>query len=1014
MSNPKPSQKIYTTSGAVQADGGLYISRKADDELFNLCQASAFTYVLTPRQLGKSSLMYNTATRLHQEGIESVLIDISPVGGEVTAEEWYFGLLDDIKKQLNLKTDEIKWWQAHAHLGFSQRLVLFLKEVLLSEIAKPIVIFVDEIDTTLNLSFTDDFYAAIRYLYTARAVEPRLHRLSFVLIGVATPSDLIRDPKRTPFNIGHCVDLTDFTLDEAMPLAAGLNLPSDKARQVLEWVLTWTEGHPYLTQRLCRALAEQKQSQISKSDVDRMVTNIFFGEMSKQDHNILFVRDMLTERALNPVEVLTVYRAVLRNRPSVADDESSLLKSHLKLSGIVRSKNDKLQVRNRIYKEFFNQHWIQEHLPINWAKRLRKAAIGAIATLILLSLPVGAFALYQWKKASERNEELQIALARVQEEGEKTKQQKLIAEEKTKLAEASRIEAETQRKIAKDNERRADASRIEAEKQRAIAEENEQRAEVNRKEAERQTAIAKDNEQRADASRIEAEQQTTLAVNARKEAEKAKDDLQIQKDVVTKQNIELVKQKAALEEQKKTISEQKAQVDKYLAIVKGLDASVPHYGGIIRGENSPAKNAAFASDNKHLAMVCADGKVYVSDDGKEYGNKRIDKLQDSTEKENHGKTAIAFGGDNNHVFVASDKNARFENATGGMTSSTLQSYRGSIKNTALSPDGKRIFTISKKGAGNILDAISGKELATLKKSDGSIYNAASVYQVVFSKHGELVFTAGKTNNNKSEAYVWDAKTGLEKNHLDPSNKIASDKMVSIAAFSPTLEYLATVSNEEAYVWRINNGAKATFKYKRTGHQEKINTLDFNRDGKRIVTASDDGTAWVWEANTGRKVVELRDHKGILISFQRGKLDFVTLKALLHFRFRNNLPMSFENLRRPDLKRITGAAFDPEANLVVTTNEIGAVKLWDAETGKPVMELRGHTKSVNSAAFSSNGRLIITASDDGTARVWDICATNNELLNVSQPNKPGKKNKPTDPFDNENLKQLCSTQVGNHP
>ncbi len=81
------------------------------------------------------------------------------------------------------------------------------------------VIFVDEIDSTLSLPFTDDFYAAIRALYNARASEPELKRLSFVLIGVTTPSDLIRDSQRTPFNIGQRVEVTDFTEEEARPLA---------------------------------------------------------------------------------------------------------------------------------------------------------------------------------------------------------------------------------------------------------------------------------------------------------------------------------------------------------------------------------------------------------------------------------------------------------------------------------------------------------------------------------------------------------------------------------------------------------------------------------------------------------------------------------------------------------------------------------------------------------------------------------------------------------------------------
>jgi hypothetical protein len=133
-----------------------------------------------------------------------------------------------VASQLLLSTNVKQWWQDHAQSGVTLRLTQFFQEVVLAEVAEPIVIFVDEIDTTLSLDFTDDFYAAIRYLYVARSTDSSLRRLSFVLIGVATPADLIRDTKRTPFNIGQRVDLTDFTAEEALPLAAGLGLPPEK------------------------------------------------------------------------------------------------------------------------------------------------------------------------------------------------------------------------------------------------------------------------------------------------------------------------------------------------------------------------------------------------------------------------------------------------------------------------------------------------------------------------------------------------------------------------------------------------------------------------------------------------------------------------------------------------------------------------------------------------------------------------------------------------------------------
>jgi AAA-like domain len=324
------AKQIYTVGGTVQANDGLYLPRKVDEELLTLCRAATFASVLTSRQMGKSSLMMHTAERLAEDNIHAVIIDLTQLGIQLTATEWYLGLLTIIADSLMLETDVISWWQAHAHLGVTQRLTLFFQEIILAEVKTPVVIFVDEIDTTLNLPFTDDFYVAIRYLYNARALVPEYRRLSFVLIGVATPNDLISDPERTPFNIGQRIDLTDFTFEEALPLADGLGLQPAEARDVLRRVMYWTDGHPYLTQRLCLAIAEQNRESWSEADVDAIVTSTFFGERSEQDHNLLFVRDMLTKRASDPTSVLATYRKIRLGRHPVRDEEQSLVKAHLK------------------------------------------------------------------------------------------------------------------------------------------------------------------------------------------------------------------------------------------------------------------------------------------------------------------------------------------------------------------------------------------------------------------------------------------------------------------------------------------------------------------------------------------------------------------------------------------------------------------------------------------------------------------------------------------------------------
>ena len=470
---------FYTIGGTVQAGGGEYLTRRADDDLLRLCRESTFAYILTARQMGKSSLMVRAAQRLAREGVCPVIIDLTKIGTQVTPEQWYLGLLAEIEDQLTLDTDLVKWWQEQAQFGFTQRLTKFFQEVLLKEVAAPIVIFVDEIDTTLGLDFTDDFYVAIRYLYNARATAPEFKRLSFALIGVATPGDLIRDPQRTPFNIGRRVDLTDFTGEEAAPLAEGLNLPPDEAKQALRWAMKWTNGHPYLTQRLCLAMVDERRPHWTEADVDRTVAATFFGAMSEQDNNLQFVRDMLTKRAPDVDGVLTTYRVIRAGNRAVRDEERSIVKSHLKLSGVVRREGVELQARNPIYETVFDEQWVKDHLPANWRKRFRYAAAALLAVFLIL-LP--ATGVYAWKsrdlervnqrleetnrRLEEANERLGRAFEEVSKARDSEAKQRTVAEKNAEEAKANATEAEQQKSLAQTNA-------MEAENQRNVAQSRE-------------------------------------------------------------------------------------------------------------------------------------------------------------------------------------------------------------------------------------------------------------------------------------------------------------------------------------------------------------------------------------------------------------------------------------------------------------------------------------------------------------------------------------------------------------
>jgi formylglycine-generating enzyme required for sulfatase activity len=387
--------EFFQDGGDLDPNAPSYVSRPADGELLEHVLHGDFCYVLTPRQMGKSSLMHRTIRSLKERGVHSVIVDLTLVGKGGEEKDWYASIMRRIHQQLRIPISLPRWLDDHPRGTSVDRMSEFLEEVVLTHIQGQVVIFIDEIDTTLNLNWRDDFFAAIRGLYNRRASNPELHRLTFVLLGVASPVELIHDTARTPFNIGQAINLYEFSLEDAQVLVEGLDASlniqgkgaSRSGQEILTRIFHWTSGHPYLTQTICKAIAEQPIKQWSNGEIDELVRTHFLTEEARGEKNLKNVQARLLASG-EKNELLRLYRKVLSGR-RVADDGQSSLQNELKLSGLVKVDDGWLRVRNEIYRQAFDRAWLRRNLPANWVPLV--VSISLVLALLAIGIMVYNF-----------------------------------------------------------------------------------------------------------------------------------------------------------------------------------------------------------------------------------------------------------------------------------------------------------------------------------------------------------------------------------------------------------------------------------------------------------------------------------------------------------------------------------------------------------------------------------------------------------------------------------------------
>jgi tetratricopeptide (TPR) repeat protein len=329
----------------------LYVERKADKQLHNIVEAMQRPgYVLVSRQMGKTNLLLRAKRKWENSEDLYVYIDMSNIDETEkacfeslidTAIDTHEDILSSVREQINdLRIRNIAKSPVQAH---NEELRTLLKAV-----KGKLVFILDEIDSLTRTSFSDNVFSQIRSTYFSRVNYPVLEKLTYVLSGVVEPTEIIKNPKISPFNIGEKIHLDDFTHDEYLTFINQAEL-SWLGEDVIERVYYWAEGNPRITWDICYEL--QNKTDLTPAKVDAFVKDLYLTSYDKAP--IDTIRSLVKEdRDLRDAIIQLAY-----DKGNTLSDK---IKSKLYLAGIVNYSDNDVKIKNRIINDSLSLKWLQK------------------------------------------------------------------------------------------------------------------------------------------------------------------------------------------------------------------------------------------------------------------------------------------------------------------------------------------------------------------------------------------------------------------------------------------------------------------------------------------------------------------------------------------------------------------------------------------------------------------------------------------------------------------------------
>lgn len=315
---------------------------------------------------------------------------------------------------------------------------------------------------------------------------------------------------------------------------------------------------------------------------------------------------------------------------------------------------------------------------------------------------------------------------------------------------------------------------------------------------------------------------------------------------------------------------------------------------------------------------------------------------------------VAFSPDGNYLASGSwDHTARTWSLSQDASIRVLTGHSNQVTSVAYSPDGSQLLSAAADKTARIWDARTGRALLTIR-------HGGSVASAVYSPDGTRILTASDDKTLR----ISDARSGKQLQSWP-----APDRAGPAGFSGDGLRVIAAYANPDFDVRDASSGAIIAKPAQL--HDNYISTAAFSPDGTRILTASMDKTARLWDASTLRPIAVL-PHSGMVNqaawSPDGRTVCTVSTDSLAHI---------WDGHDGRELRVLTGhhayvysVAYAPDGKRVVTGSDDQSVRIWDLATGRQLAVLNGHQARVQGLSVAPDGRTIASASVDGTVRLWD--------------------------------------------